>query len=50
MNEHDNESYLISRLEQNVKWDLIDKISNSLDQPTTYAEWKRRIILLDRLQ
>jgi hypothetical protein len=50
MNEHDNESYLIGRLEQNVKWDLIDKISNSLDQPTTYEEWKRRIILLDGLQ
>jgi hypothetical protein len=50
MNEHDNESYLIGRLEQNVKWDLIDKISNSLDQPTTYDEWKRRIILLDGLQ
>jgi hypothetical protein len=50
MNEHDNESYLIGRLEQNVKWDLINKISNSLDQPTTYEEWKRRIILLDGLQ
>jgi hypothetical protein len=50
MNEHDNESYLISRLEQNVKWDLINKISNSLDQPMTYEEWKRRIILLDGLQ
>ena len=50
MNEHDNESYLIGRLEQNVKWDLINKINNSLDQPTTYEEWKRRIILLNGLQ
>jgi hypothetical protein len=48
--EEDNQIYLIGRLEQNVNWDIIDKISNSENQPQTYDNWKNRIILLDGLQ
>ena len=50
INKKDNKVYLIGRLEQNVKWDLIDRISQSENQPQTYDEWKQRIILLDGLQ
>jgi hypothetical protein len=46
----DNQIYLTGCLEQNIKWDLIDKITQSENQPKTYNEWKRHIILLNGLQ
>jgi hypothetical protein len=37
----DNKIYLIGCLEQSVKWDFIDKISQMGNQPKTYDEWQK---------